>query len=129
MRERIPYLILRISLGVVFLVFGIGKFQDDHWARTIRTMEPFISMPWDVSVSVLVIGFMELITGAALILGTLTRLFAVLAGLQLVAILILLGFQETRDIGLLGAAFYLAFGPAGGEKGERTKENRSGIRL
>jgi uncharacterized membrane protein YphA (DoxX/SURF4 family) len=105
---KIALLILRISLGVVFLIFGIGKFQNDIWAQTIRNMEFFHGLPWSLDVTVLMIGVVETITGAALIAGIFTRLFAAVAAAQLMGILILLKFEETRDIGLLGAAIFLA---------------------
>ena len=66
-----------------------------------------MKLPWDVNISVILIGTMETITGLALIAGLFTRFFAGLAALQLISILILLKFEETRDIGLLGAAIYM----------------------
>jgi len=109
MKNKLPLLMLRVSLGLVFLLFGMGKFQNDVWAQTIKAMDFFLKLPWDVSISVLIIGAIEVITGIALILGLFTRFFAALAALQLAGILILLKFGETRDIGLLGLAIFLAF--------------------
>ena len=99
---------MRICLGVVFLLFGIGKFQNDIWAQTISTMDFFLKLPWGVNLSIFLIGVSEVLTGACLILGLFTRFFASLAALQLAGILILLKFGEIRDIGLLGAAIYMA---------------------
>lgn len=107
MKEKLPYLILRVSLGAVFLIFGIGKFQNDIWGQTIKSMDFFIKLPWSLELSVLLIGIAEAITGFALITGLFTRFFAGLAATQLIAILFLLKFQEMRDIGLLGAAVYM----------------------
>ncbi len=108
MKNRFAFLILRLSLGLVFLIFGIGKFRNDVWAQTIRSMDFFLSLPWDVGVSVFLIGLTETITGLALITGFFTRFFAVIAALELSAILVLLNFQENRDIALLGSAIYIA---------------------
>lgn len=108
MGHKISWFILRVSLGVVFLIFGIGKLQHDYWARTIETMDIFQRLPWDVSISVLLIGYTEIITGAMLIIGLFTRVFAALAAFQLLGILFLVNFQEARDIALLGEALYLA---------------------
>ncbi len=108
MKDKIAFTILRVSLGVVFLIFGIGKFQDDIWAQTIKSMEIFQELPWDVGITVFLIGVSEVVTGAFLILGVFTRLFSAIASLQLLVILVLLQFQEIRDIGLLGAAIYMA---------------------
>ena len=99
---------MRLSLGVVFLIFGIGKFQNDIWAHTIRNMEFFQRLPWSLDLTVRLIGITETMTGIGLIAGFFTRFFAALAAIQLMAILILLKFEETRDIGLLGAAIYLS---------------------
>ena len=109
MKDKIVFTILRVSLGAVFLIFGIGKFQDDIWAQTIKSMEIFQGLPWDVGITVFFIGVSEVVTGTFLILGVFTRIFSAIAGLQLVVILALLQFQEIRDIGLLGIAIYMAF--------------------
>lgn len=108
MRRKTGFLVLRMSLGAVFLIFGIGKFNNDIWAQTIKTMDFFLKLPWNVNLSVFLIGVAESLTGIALLTGLFTRFFAALAGLQLSAILILLNFGEVRDIGLLGAAVYIA---------------------
>ena len=108
MKDKIAFTILRVSLGAVFLIFGIGKFQDDIWAQTIKSMEVFQGLPWDVGITVFLIGVSEVVTGTFLILGVFTRLFSAIASLQLIVILVLLQFQEIRDIGLLGIAIYMA---------------------
>jgi uncharacterized membrane protein YphA (DoxX/SURF4 family) len=108
MKEKIISIILRVSLGIVFFWFGIGKFTNDYWARTMAAM-PFIQvLPWPANISVIAAGILEIITAFGLITGRLLRPAAVLASCQLIAILILLRFQEVRDIGLLGVAVYLA---------------------
>lgn len=108
MKNKFAFLVMRISLGIVFLLFGIGKFRNDIWAETIRAMDFFIKLPWNVNISVFLIGITEIFTGAALIMGIFTRFFAVVAAAQLMGILILLKFQEIRDVGLLGMAIYMA---------------------
>ena len=102
------YLFLRVSLGVVFVIFGLGKFQNDIWAQTIKAMDIFMKLPWNVNLSVFLIGTVETLTGVALIIGLFPRIFAAIAALQLTGILILLKFGEVRDIGLLGMAIYMA---------------------
>ncbi len=109
MKEKIIFSILRISLGVVFLVFGIGKFTGDYWARSMEAMTIVQAMPWNPQYSVWAFGAIEILTATFLILGFFVRFVAVLAGLQLLSILIVLQFQEIRDIGLLGAAIFLTF--------------------
>ncbi|MFC1703340.1 DoxX family protein [Candidatus Omnitrophota bacterium] len=108
MRQKIAFVLLRTGLGAVFLVFGIGKFQHDYWARTIESMDFFQQLPWGVEYSVLAVGVLEVLTGTCLILGLFTRIIALIAAAQLFMILYLLQFQEIRDIGLLAAALYVA---------------------
>lgn len=108
MKEKIGLLLLRISLGVVFLIFGVGKFRGDIWVRTIESMDLFKRLPFSVDIAVFATGVLEVATGCGLILGLFRRWFSVLAALQLTAILFLLQFQEVRDLGLLGAAVYMA---------------------
>jgi uncharacterized membrane protein YphA (DoxX/SURF4 family) len=93
---------------VVFLIFGIGKFRNDIWAQTIRGMDIFQALPWDPNLSVAAIGVLEVAVAVGLILGLFTRVCAALAAVQLLGILILLEFQQVRDIGLLAAAVQLA---------------------
>lgn len=95
-------------MGVVFLAFGIGKLKDDLWAQTMRSMDFFQALPWDIQVSIIVVGVMEIISGALLLLGFCTRYIAAVAAILLLGIMWLLRFQELRDLGLLGAAFCLA---------------------
>lgn len=106
--KNLGLFLLRVSLGAVFFVFGVGKFQHDFWARSIEAMDFFQRLPIPVSVSVNIIGFIEVFTGIFLILGFKSRLIAALAAMELTGILILLNFQEVRDIGLLGAAIFLS---------------------
>ena len=111
MKDKISIFILRAGLGIVFLLFGVGKFNSDIWAQTIQGMSFFQALPWSTNISVPIIGALEILTGLCLITGFLTRFFAFLAALQLIAILALLNFQEIRDIGLLAIAVYLLLQP------------------
>jgi uncharacterized membrane protein YphA (DoxX/SURF4 family) len=109
MKSDLALLWLRLSVGMVFLWFGVGKFQGDIWAQTIRTMDVFRQLPWSPDLSVLLIGIIEVVTGTLLILGMFTRWVSVAAAMELAAILFILRFQEIRDIGLLGTTVYMAF--------------------
>jgi uncharacterized membrane protein YphA (DoxX/SURF4 family) len=107
MKDKIPLVILRVGVGLVFLAFGIGKFQNDYLARTLQSMGLFQALPWDVHISTNLIGLLELFTGFLLMLGWFGHLAAGLAVAQLTVILFLFGFSEIRDLGLLGAAVCL----------------------
>ena len=117
---------MRISLGLVFLIFGIGKFKNDIWAETIRNIDFFLKLPWNVNISIILIGITEISTGVALIIGLCTRLFAAVAAAQLIGILLLLRLEETRDIGLLGAAIYMAVANNDSFGVDRLLERRKG---
>ncbi|MFO8008746.1 MAG: DoxX family protein [Candidatus Brocadiia bacterium] len=73
MNNRIELTITRITPGVAFLIFGIGKFRNDIWAQTMRNMVLFESLPWSADLSVVLIGAIELATAGGLILGLFTR--------------------------------------------------------
>jgi uncharacterized membrane protein YphA (DoxX/SURF4 family) len=106
-QTRWAYYFLRISLGVVFFTYGIGKFQNDYWARSIAAMSFFEHLPWSTLWSVRAIGLLEVCTGIGLMLGWRIRIWAAMAAVMLIGILCLLHFQEIRDLGLLGAAVFL----------------------
>ena len=107
MKKPVSSFILRIGLGLIFLFFGIGKFQNDIWAETMKNMPIFSLIPLNINTIVTIDGVIEVLTGIFLILGIFTRMTALIASLQLAAILFLLKFEETRDIGLLAMAISL----------------------
>ncbi len=113
-KSGLSFLILRVGLGVVFLLFGIGKFRGDGWADTMRSMDFFKALPWSIDASISMSGFLEVATGAGLVLGAWTSFWALAAAAQLITILWLLvglGIYEWRDIGLLAACLALFFCP------------------
>jgi len=107
-KNKIAFFVLRFGIGLVFLIFGIGKLQNDYWARTMATMSFFKGLPWPVGVSVNAVGVIEIAVGVGLMAGVLRRACAVVAACMLTGILVLFEFQEIRDIGLLAAAVYMS---------------------
>ncbi|MFH0877547.1 MAG: DoxX family protein [Candidatus Omnitrophota bacterium] len=113
-KNEVSVLVLRLGLGIVFLVFGIGKFRGDEWAQTMQNMAFFSYLPWSVNASIALAGAAEIITGCCLIAGLFLCFFSWIAACQIVAILILLFVQdivEIRDFGLLAMAVALALSP------------------
>lgn len=103
-------LILRISLGLVFLFFGLGKFKGDAYAKTTKSLQIVKSLPILPDTTVLLIGSLEILIAILLLLGLYTRLASLLASLHLISILSIFGLTNIdilRDIGLLGAAISL----------------------
>ena len=75
MKRKVAFAVMRISVGVVFLIFAIGKFQDDIWASTIRNMSFFQGLPWSPDTSVLLVGILEIVVAVGLMAGIFTRWF------------------------------------------------------
>ncbi|MEK6904548.1 MAG: DoxX family protein [Nanoarchaeota archaeon] len=106
-KSDISSLFLRLGLGIVFIIFGIGKFTNDIWAQTMRNIPALQAIPISMDILIYLDGAFLLVTGSLLVLGLFTRLAALFASFQLVAVLILLKFGEVRDIALLAASLSL----------------------
>ncbi len=93
--------ILRIMLGIIFIIYGFGKFMKPGMAEKIF----FTAGIRPVKLWVKVIATLELISGLLLIIGFLTQLAAILTSLILIgAILkvrIKMGFMRGYDFELL----------------------------
>jgi uncharacterized membrane protein YphA (DoxX/SURF4 family) len=80
-------LVARLIVGVVDLAAGLAKFSDP--AANVRQVRAFKILPEAVVPTVgHALPTLEIIIGTALILGLLTRAFAVLAGLLFIAFII-----------------------------------------
>lgn len=114
---RISHLILRLSLAIVFLWFGIDKFfHPAYWANA--WMPDFVinfGAYFHISVNALVysIGIIELLVGISLVSNMFIDFFALIAIVLLVSISIFYGFNEVlvRDIGIIGGLLALIFWP------------------
>ena len=107
--QALGLFLLRLGLGGVFFWFGLGKLLSPlSWLPWIP---PWIVgiLPMSQNVFLSVLGIVELVVGALLLLGYWSRLVAGVAALQLVGILASFGFNEitTRDFGLLMMALAL----------------------
>ena len=94
--------ILRISLGIFILQNPEGwSALIKPWAENLLISSPKNTM--------IVNGALDVIIGIALILNFLTWIFAALAAIHLLIILIFSGIDSitARDIGLLGASIAL----------------------
>jgi putative oxidoreductase len=70
-------LIIRLEVGFVFLTHGLSKVEN-----IARTMQSFHAMGFPAWVGAF-IGWLEVIGGIALMLGVLTRVFAVAFGIEM----------------------------------------------
>lgn len=80
-------LVARLIVGVVDVIAGVSKFSDP--AGNVRQVRAFDLLPEAVVPTVgHALPTVEIVIGAALILGLLTRIFAVLASLFFIAFII-----------------------------------------
>ena len=114
---RISHLILRLSLALVFLWFGVDKFfHPVYWlnAWTPNFLINFV-MALHISANSLVysIGVVELLVGISLVSNMFVDLFALVAAVFLIVISLFYGFNEilVRDVGLIGGLLALVFWP------------------
>jgi len=112
-RLTLSHLCLRIGLGIVFLWIGIDIFRHPTaWIGFIPANLPFGVAQ---ALALKATGAFDALLGVMLIIGLFPRLFAILAALHLVVILVSQGIDQVviRDVGLLGASLALLFWPNG----------------
>ena len=103
-------LMLRLALSFIFIYFGIDKFiNPENWIGYARPLENLL--PFSIALFILLLGVIETIIGALLLLGLFTQLASIIAFIMLIAIIFTIPFNEIsiRDIALAGIAFYLIF--------------------
>ncbi len=97
-------MVLRLGGGSVFLWFGIDKWiHPETWFGYIPDwLWPLT--PVGAEETLILLGIVEFAIGVALIMGKYVREAAILAVVQLVAILAVTGANEVtvRDVGLIG---------------------------
>lgn len=110
-------LVLRLSLAVVFLWFGIDKFfHPDYWTNAwvppsvASLADNFNLRPIDV---IYMSGVFEVLVGVSLVTNIFIIFFSFLALAFMGSIMIFNGFSEVlvRDIGLMGVFLSLIFWP------------------
>lgn len=103
-------LLLRLGLGVEFVLFGYGKLTDlPSWIGYIPPwVSPLIPMP--VTTFLQAVGVVELVLGLLLIIGLWVRVVAILSALHLAGVLVALGYNDLaiRDFVSFMAALALA---------------------
>lgn len=101
-------MVLRLSGGSVFLWFGIDKWiHPESWFGYVPDWFWPLS-PVGAEETLIILGIVEFVIGATLIMGKYVREAAILAIMQLAVILVVTGANEltVRDVGLMG--IYLA---------------------
>lgn len=114
---RYPQLALRIGLAVVYFWFGIDKFiQPEYWIGAWMPMwaQRFAqTIGMNGSDVVILIGIFEVLVATSLVTGFFMRVFATIAIVFLVAVLVVHGLDEVlvRDIGLIAGLLAIAIWP------------------
>ena len=103
--------IIRISLALVLLWFGIGELlKPESWFSYIP---PWLSpiLPIAPKTFILLHGTFETIIGLFLLIGLFTRITAFIAFLHLLSVAVIVGFNDigVRDFGLAAMALSLVF--------------------
>lgn len=82
------YALLRVTLGVVFLFYGVGKFMAGVGNVVLKMQQPFAGkLPSALVLPFLyALPFMEVTFGALILLGLFNRIALVLSGLLLLAL-------------------------------------------
>lgn len=96
----IPKALLRISLALVFLYFGISQLTNQtYWIGFVPT---FLTTILPATKIVFLNGILEVILGTFLLIGLYTRISSLILSLHLAAITLSIGFEPTgiRDFGL-----------------------------
>ena len=119
LRERqgvaVPAAFLRITSGLIFVVFGLGKFVSH--ASEARSFAKY-GLPWP-DVFVYAIGGLELVLGLLLIVGLATRLVALILAGDMIGAIATAGRVEGGAInlglapGLLVVMLFLIWAGAG----------------
>lgn len=109
MKNSLGLLILRIGIGLVFLLFGIDKLANpSHWVIYIPA-DFGHDLDLDMRLVLKFQGMVELLTGIHMLAGLQTRVAASAAAVILLLIIFFLGWDPVtiRDLGLLGACLAL----------------------
>ena len=115
---RISHLVLRISLALAFVWFGIDKFfRPLVWVNgTVPQSLIHLGAVFHVSAAMMiyVVGILELLVGISLSSGMFIETFATLGAVILISTPLFYGFNEgtIQALGLVGGLLALTFWPS-----------------
>ena len=103
MKNYIEYsrIFTRIAISLVFIWFGINQIISPN--NFMEYLPSFILLSTYAKTFIYLNGIFELILGAFLILGLFTRITALVLGINLIGIILGLGYNDVavRDFGLM----------------------------
>jgi uncharacterized membrane protein YphA (DoxX/SURF4 family) len=99
MKKVLPGLFLRVGLGSLFLWTGVGKvFMGSVSPFFPEVLKRYPIIPFDASTFTLVVGCIQIVIGALLILGLMTRLFSFFAAIVLLVSIVMIGLSAGLDV-------------------------------
>jgi len=108
--EEYTPLVLRVGLGLIFLWFGFQQVTDT--AAWLGWVPPWVlgMSPVGAETIIMVNGIAQLVFALFLFLGLFLRVFALLAAVHMLGILVSVGFNEigVRDFAIFTGALALA---------------------
>jgi len=117
---RFSNMLLKIGIAAVFMWFGIHKFiNPEYWVNAwIPAWLPNLLGYLNLTATnfIYIAGIFQILVGLSFLTNVGTRIFALLASIFLLLIIITFGFNGfneiiVRDIGLLGALLAIMFWP------------------
>jgi len=109
LKQEYGHVLLRISLGIVFLWFGISQlYAPANW---IGFVPEFMASLYSAQVLVILNGSLEVFLGLMMISGVYVRVASLILGIHLTMIGVSMGYTATavRDIGLGLATLAIMF--------------------
>ena len=105
----------RISVGIVYLLWGIDKFLNMEryisWISVTWRIRVFIDPLMDIPTFTLLLGIFEVSLGAILVIGLFTKLSSGLVAISSILFLFFAGppMSYPQDIALFGIAVWMYF--------------------
>jgi uncharacterized membrane protein YphA (DoxX/SURF4 family) len=109
--ESIP----RLTLGIVFLAWGIDKFINMGryiaWISVSWRIRLFIPFFIDIESFVLLLGFIEVLVGLLMFIGLFVKRVSMIVFIMLIFFLVGAGppMSYPQDIGLMGVSLWLMY--------------------
>ena len=103
-------ILTRIAISIVFLWFGINQLINPE--NFMGYLPGFILLSSYAKTFIYINGILEIIFGTLLILGLFTRITALILGINLIGIILGLGYNDiaVRDFGLMLITLAIALG-------------------
>jgi len=113
--KRISWELPRISIGLVYLLWGIDKFLSTEkyvsWISITWRVRTFIEPIMDFNTFTYILGIFEVTLGLLLIIGLIIKISSLLVVISSILFLIFAGppMSYPQDIALIGTAIWIYY--------------------